>query len=246
MPTDIDQAKHHFRNLVWRQMDVHGAGRTGSVHGKIPNFRGAELAARRLAAVERWRGAGVVKANPDKAQAEVRRDVLATGRLLYMAVPRLATVEPFYRLDPTLLGAPYEEAVTGKGAAEHAPRVGVDRMRPVDAIVCGSVAVDPSGTRIGKGAGYSDIEVALLAEAGLIGPGTLIVTTVHPLQVLDEELPETGHDFSVDLIVTPEETITCPRPRRPTGVVWEDLTEEKITAIPALQTMREQRGNGRL
>jgi 5-formyltetrahydrofolate cyclo-ligase len=43
-------------------------------------------------------------------------------------------------------------------------------MRPVDIVVCGSVAVNRQGARLGKGAGYSDIEVALLQEAGLIGP----------------------------------------------------------------------------
>lgn len=66
--------------------------------------------------------------------------------------------------------------------------------------------------------GYSDIEGALLAEAGLIGPDTTIATTVHPLQVIDDDLPATGHDFTVDLIVTPNEVITCPAGRRGTGI----------------------------
>jgi NAD(P)-dependent dehydrogenase (short-subunit alcohol dehydrogenase family) len=35
-------------------------------------------------------------------------------------------------------------------------------MRPVNLVVCGSVAVNRRGVRLGKGAGYSDIEVALL------------------------------------------------------------------------------------
>src|SRR6266545_1220701 len=86
----------------------------------------------------------------------------------------------------------------------------------------------------GKGAGYSDIEVALLTEAGLIGPETAIVTTVHQLQVVDDELPETEHDFSVDMIVTPDEVIECGPPRRPNGIVLRHLTEEKIAAIPVL------------
>jgi len=73
----------------------------------------------------------------------------------------------------------------------------------------GRVAVNRRGTRLGKGAGYSDIEVALLQEAGLIGPSTVIVTTVHPLQVIDEVMPETEYDFSVDLIATPGEVIEC-------------------------------------
>ena len=79
----------------------------------------------------------------------------------------------------------------------------------MDLVVVGSVAVNRRGTRLGKGAGYSDIEIALLQEAGRIGPSTVIVTTVHPLQVIDEPIPETEHDFSVDLIVTPGEVIAC-------------------------------------
>jgi 5-formyltetrahydrofolate cyclo-ligase len=74
----------------------------------------------------------------------------------------------------------------------------------VDLVVCGSVAVNRKGARIGKGGGFSDLEVAFLAEAGVIRPDTVLATTVHPLQVADEPLPETIHDFRVDLIVTPD------------------------------------------
>jgi 5-formyltetrahydrofolate cyclo-ligase len=120
-------------------------------------------------------------------------------------------------------------------AAEFAPTVAVEELPPIDFIVCGSVVVNHEGARIGKGAGYSDIEVALLAEAGLISDRTTIVTTAHTLQVVDEPLPVTEHDFSVDLIVTPKEVIRCsspsPRPRR---LVWEHLSPETIMVIPVL------------
>ena len=82
--------------------------------------------------------------------------------------------------------------------------------------------------------GYSDIEVALLQEAGRIGPSTVIVTTVHQLQVIDDAMPETEHDFSVDLVVTPDEVIECEPQRRPTGLYWNNLTATKIAAIPVL------------
>jgi 5-formyltetrahydrofolate cyclo-ligase family len=72
----------------------------------------------------------------------------------------------------------------------------------VDLVICGSVVVNHQGVRIGKGGGFSDLEVALLIEAGVLRPSTVLVTTVHPLQVVDEPLPETVHDFRVDLIVT--------------------------------------------
>ncbi|MFI6082400.1 5-formyltetrahydrofolate cyclo-ligase [Streptomyces sp. NPDC051217] len=143
--------------------------------------------------------------------------------------------------DPDAVAIPAEEAAGKKGAAEVARRVGVDGMRPVDLVVCGSVAVNRSGARIGKGAGYSDLEVALLIEAGLVTDRTVIVATVHPLQVVEEDIPETEHDFSVDYIVTPDEVIACPNPRRPRGLVWDDLTEEKIAAIPVLAQRRDGR-----
>jgi 5-formyltetrahydrofolate cyclo-ligase len=101
-------------------------------------------------------------------------------------------------------------------------------------VICRSVAVNRSRARIGKGAGYSDLEVALLIEAGLVTADTVIVAPVHALQAIDEVIPETFHDFRVDLVVTPDEVIHCGAPRRPTGLVWEDLREDQIASIPAL------------
>ena len=135
------------------------------------------------------------------------------------------------------------EAADKGAAAKVGQAVDVDSMRPPDLIVCGSVAVNHRGVRLGKGAGYSDIEVALLREAGLIGPETTIVTTVHDLQLIDDDLPETPHDFSVDIIVTPTTVIRCEKPRRPSGLLWNDLPAEKIAAIPALAARLHQQSN---
>ena len=137
-------------------------------------------------------------------------------------------------IDPAGLAAAPAEAASREHAARHARKVAVGDMRRVDVVVCGSVAVNRRGSRLGKGAGYSDIAVALLQEAGRIGPSTVIVTTVHPFQVIGDAMPETEHDFSVDLIVTPDEVIECEPPRRPTGLYWNNLTAAKIAAIPAL------------
>lgn len=205
---EIGHAKQAVREKIWGLLARAGAS-PPDVHGYIPDFVGAEQAAARLAELDAWRRARVVMANPDRAQLPVRIRALREGKLLYMAVPRLAAREPFYLLDPAILSLPFEDAATGAGAADTAPLVGTHEMRPVDLVVCGSVAVDRRGIRIGKGAGYSDIEVALLAEAGLVSPGTTIVTTVHQLQVSDDDLPEAEHDFGVDVIVTPAATIRC-------------------------------------
>jgi 5-formyltetrahydrofolate cyclo-ligase len=233
--TSVDkaQAKHAIRERVWALLELECVVSPG-VHGHIPAFFGAVGAADRLARLPVWQAAQVVEAVPDNAQLPVRTRALAEGKLVYMAVPKLAQDKPFYLLDPTTLTVPPAVAASSKVAATLARKVDVDEMRPVDLIACGSVAVNRRGARLGKGAGYSDIEVALLQEAGLIGPETTIVTTVHSLQILDEELPETEHDFSVDLIVTPDEVIECGPPRRPSGIHWDQLDQESMEAIPVL------------
>jgi 5-formyltetrahydrofolate cyclo-ligase len=238
--TDTDDAKQAARERVWASLDQAGQALPPGAHGRIPNFCGRDTAARRLAGLPAWKSARVIKANPDKAQHPVRIAALEACKLLYMAVPRLATIEPFYCLDPAALAVPAADVTTGDGAARHAPRIGIENMQPVDLVICGTVAVSRSGTRVGKGAGYSDIEIALLTEAGLIGPQTVIATTVHDLQVIDAELPETEHDFRVDLIITPTQAIHCGPHPRPRGLYWDHLTPAKIAAIPALASRHER------
>lgn len=233
MSTGISAAKQAIRTQMWDLLERERAVERG-VHGYIPAFAGTDAAADRLADLPIWHAARVIKAVPDRAQQPVRERALRDGKLLYMAVPMLADDLPFCVLDPASLTVPPAEAASRETAARIAPKIALDQMRPIDMVVCGSVAVNRQGARLGKGAGYSDIEVALLQEAGLIGPSTVIVTTVHPLQVIGAALPETGHDFSVDLIVTPDEVIECGPSRRPSGLYWEHLTEDKIASIPVL------------
>jgi 5-formyltetrahydrofolate cyclo-ligase len=231
------QAKEAVRERVWAHLERKGAARFPGAKGRIPNFRGAEAAAERLRELEAWKRARVVKANPDAPQLPVRARALAEGKLVYMAVPRLVETKPFMLLDPDRLKVSPRRAASIRGASAAGRKIAVEEMRPVDLVVCGSVAVNRKGVRVGKGGGFSDLEFAFLVEAGLITDETTLVTTVHPLQLLNEELPETDHDFRVGRIVTPNEVIVCRRVRRPPGILWEHLDEEKISAIPVLKAL---------
>jgi 5-formyltetrahydrofolate cyclo-ligase len=232
--------KAAIRERVWTGLEQAGVVPTG-VHGRIPDFSGSDRAAGHLVELAEWQRARTVKANPDRAQQSVRALALGSGKLLFMAVPRLAEAHPFLRLDPALLGDGAERYADRTAAAEAAQPVRVDEMPVIDFIVCGSVAVNPDGVRIGKGAGYADIEVALLAEAGLIAATTTIVTTVHELQVLDEPLPHGRHDFTVDYVLTPDRVIPCGPPHRPAGIDWGELGADQIEAIPVLRRMADAR-----
>jgi len=242
-PNGVASAKRQLRDRIWALLDEHGAVQPPGAAGHIPSFVGADRAAERSAELPAWASAQVVKSNPDRAQLPVRVRALREGKAVYMAVPRLETVQPFFRLDPRTFGdgVDLDVVATGAGAARLAPRASLDQMQPVDLIVCGSVAVDRRGVRIGKGAGYSDIEVALLADAGLVHPETIIVTTVHDLQVVDEPIPDSPHDFRVDFIVTPTQVIPCPPSPAPGGIDWGLVTDEQIGAIPVLRTVRPGR-----
>jgi 5-formyltetrahydrofolate cyclo-ligase len=230
--------KEKAREAVWTLLERKGEARFPGARGRIPNFRGAEDAARRLADLPAWRAARVIKANPDAPQLPARALALDERKRLYMAVPRLRDRRPFLFLDGDALAVPARRAASIRGASSQGGRVRGAVVEPIDVVLCGSVAVDRRGARVGKGGGYSDLELALLAEAGRITARTAIVTTVHPLQIVEERLPETGHDFRVDRIVTPDEVIRCRRARRPRGILWDHLDQEKIDAVPALAALR--------
>jgi 5-formyltetrahydrofolate cyclo-ligase len=237
-PPGLLAAKAALRQQVWSAMREAKVARFPGAAGRIPNFTGAEAAAQRLRAESAWQAAATVKANPDAAQWPVRQRALEDGKTVYMAVPRLAGPEPFFALDPAHLNGSPRAASSIKGASCSARRVRLAGLTPVDLVVVGSVAAAPDGARLGKGGGFADLEFALATAAGLIGPGTVTVTTVHQLQLLPPgQIPVTGHDVPVDLIVTPDRVIDCRpgrRARRPSGIRWDELTEEKIAAIPLL------------
>ncbi len=159
-----------------------------------------------------------------------------------MAVPRLREERCFVELDPKRLGGNIYSASSIKGAFEFGRQVAVKEMKPVDLILCGSVAVRRNGARIGKGGGYSDLEFAIALKAGIIKRKTPIITTVHPLQILDYKIELKPYDIPVDFIITPDEILpTRTRYPRPKRIYWGLLDEEKIGAIPLLQRMKHQR-----
>ena len=227
-----------MRERVWRELRSAGAARFPGAEGRIPNFTGAEAAARVLAGLDEWGAADVLKSNPDSPQLPVRTAALEAGKFLYMAVPRLADDKPFLLLDPARIAEPPRGAASIKGASSVGVHVGLGDIPHIDLVVCGTVAVNRRGARVGKGGGYSDLEFALLSESGAIDDSTVVATTVHPVQVLDEELPETSHDFRVDIIVTPDGVIRCRRAHRPRGIVASHLDAEKAAAIPVLSGRR--------
>ncbi|GAB6148516.1 5-formyltetrahydrofolate cyclo-ligase [Stetteria hydrogenophila] len=242
------EEKARIRRMVWDRLQSAGVARPPlPPHGRIPNFKRAEEAARRITSLPEWSRARVVKVNPDSPQRQVRLAALAEGKLLVMPTPRLR--RGFLLLDPDRIpGRLHRYAATIRGAFKYGELLDSlgkleSRVERVDFIVEGSVAVNRWGERLGKGEGYGELEYAILRELGLIDPEVPIATSVHDLQVVEGRLPQDPWDVPVDVVATPTRLIRVEdRPGRPPGILWDLLDPSKLEEIPMLRELAARRG----
>ncbi|RLE81766.1 MAG: 5-formyltetrahydrofolate cyclo-ligase [Thermoprotei archaeon] len=238
---NVKEYKRRIRERIWRLLEEKNiAAFPRPVYGRIPNFLGADKAARKLFSLKIWKTSKVVKVNPDSPQKAVRLQALHEGKLLLMPTPRLR--EGFILLDPKLIPRRYYyEASTIRGAFKWGRIVSLDEIPKVDLITIGSVAVDQTGTRIGKGGGYAELEYGILKQIGRVSDTTPIATTVHDIQVLKEELPREEHDLPVDVIITPTKIIEASKPfPKPPGIIWRLVTEDMLNKIKPLRELKRK------
>jgi hypothetical protein len=112
----------------------------------------------------------------------------------------------------------------------------------VDLVILGSICVNEAGYRIGDGEGFADLEYAILSKMKAVNENTVIVTTVHDCQILNN-LPNNlfnQYDVPVDIIVTPTQTIVInPRFKKPTEIIWSAISKRKLAAIPILNEIKQ-------
>lgn len=236
MATQRFSNKDDARAAVWDCLQVKRLARFPfPPHGRIPNFAGAELAARRLFELAPWKNAKRLKINPDAPQHPVREEALRRGIQVYVPAPRLRG--GFLLFDPAAIPPDKIREASGlTTGARWAKAVPLKKLPRMDAIVCGSVAVTRGGRRCGKGEGYSDLEYAMLRELG--HPPAPVGTTVHSVQILDE-FPWDPTDLPLSVIITPDQTYRVRRsPPAPNGIDWTRLTEEELDAMPVLRELR--------
>ena len=174
--------------------------------------------------------AGITKINTD---TDLRLAFLASIRKTLKTNPKI--------LDPRKIPSAFiKKASTIRGAFKFGRLVDDLSGYSIDLKLLGSVAVWKDGARVGKGGGYSDLEYAILRENGWISEITPLVTTVHDLQ-LYKEIPMCEHDVPIDYIITPSKIIkTELKYKKPKGIYWDILTQEKLSSIPLLQRLWKQ------
>ena len=148
--------KRLLRREVWNDLRGLRHARFPGARGRIPNFVGAEAAARALALDPRFRRARALACNPDLAQRTVRLLALRAGKRVYLARPRLAGPRAFVLLDPERLDPDDLWRISGIGAALEVGRaVDVTDVEPLDLFIVGCVAVGADGARLGKGGAHA-------------------------------------------------------------------------------------------
>ncbi len=227
---------------MWSRL-VDAEVNVGPALDRIPNFVGADAAAKRLSDLEQWKRARVVKCNPDPPQIPVRLRALYDGKILFSPVPYLTQSFPYLRIDPDKLaakGVDFETAATSQGFMQHGEPVGFEDMPKLDFCVVGCVAVTRRGGRTGKGAGFADLEQGVFRELGLVDSSTPIATTVHSSQVVDDaDVVMESHDSALDFIATELELIETRTPYpQPQGVAWEKVRPDQFADIPFLRALR--------
>ncbi|RFA96338.1 5-formyltetrahydrofolate cyclo-ligase [Pyrobaculum aerophilum] len=235
------EAKMAIRERIWRLMEeMNIAAFPRPVHGRIPNFKGADRAcANILHLIQR---AEVVKINPDAPQRPCREASLRAGKKVVMPTPRIR--EGFLLLDPLLIPREaYGEASTISGAFKWGRPVKPWELPKIDLVIIGSVAVNPkNGRRLGKSHGYAEIEWGILSTFDKVGEDTPVATTVHDVQLVEEDIPKEPFDLPVDFIATPTRLIAVKRvDKKPRGIFWEHVTEEMLAEIPLLAEIRKSR-----
>ncbi len=235
-------AKADARETIWQALTEHRLARFPfPVRGRIPNYKGAEAAARHLFTLAPWRDAKFLKINPDSPQKPVRIEALRRGITYFMPTPRLKA--GFRKFDPARIPPDkFAEAAALSTSERWGELIPLEDMPQVDAIVTGSVAVTRTGKRCGKGEGYSDIEFAILRELG--HRAVPVATTVHDIMVVDD-FPADPTDLPLSAIATPEAAfeIALPFPA-PDGIDWSRLTARDIEDMPVLKDLKALGKNG--
>lgn len=209
---------------------------------RIPDFPRSSEACDRLASRREWSGAAVVLVTPDTPLNRARRIALREGKRVFQVVPAMGRGE--WIVDVTEVDAP-PDSLAGPAGVTWFVRRGtptpVERLPFVDLVVGGSLAAGADGARVGKGAGYLDIEHAILFEVGAITATTSMCTVRDGSCVFEAgTIPQREHDVPLDLIVAPTRSIECATAPFDAGVKRGVWSTDRAERIPGLRSFLEQ------
>lgn len=206
----------------------------------VPDFAGSSAAKERLLTHPAVAAAAAVFVAPDNSLTELTEDLLSAGKRVL--VPTYAMRRGMVLLDPDRI-APTDRAFasTLDGLERFGTALELPALRAlgaVDVVVTGAIAFTTGGIHVGSGTAYLDLEWAILAELGLVGPDTPVLGLAHEMQVVDIPLEPKPLDVTVDAIATPDRLVDTPATRnRPAGIAWPHLRPGQLDDIAYLRDL---------
>ena len=115
---NIIEQKEILRKSVYDSIFNGGfSNRSNGDYGKIPDFKGSDIAAQTLAKSKEWKKSKTIFVSPDSAQTPVRYLALKDNKNLIMASPNLE--HGYYFLDGSSLDGVEMAASTKEGALKY-------------------------------------------------------------------------------------------------------------------------------
>lgn len=210
----------------------------------VPDFDGSERCLARVGKLATWKHAATVFIAPDNSLIGLRRAALDAGKRVL--VPTYGLARGIVTLDPDAIKAPDRHFASTLDGLEHfGTLLTLDALAAhvrVDMILTGATAVTRSGSHVGGGQAFLDLEWGLLAELDLVDASTPTVCVVHDCQVIDAPLAPGPFDITIDVIVTPSQTYnTACRWSRPSGIAFDRLDPHLCEDLAYLAELAERR-----
>ncbi|TMW49191.1 hypothetical protein DOY81_005733 [Sarcophaga bullata] len=240
----VEPTKRNLRVKTWKKMQDNKYGvNYRAIFNRIPGFVDSNKAAELLAETDEFKKANDIKVQIDRALYAAKLQTILAGKNLYLP-GTFDSKALFLKVEVPADATPEKktEILNIQDFAKHRTEISLENKVELDMVIIGSVVVSRDGYRIGRGNGFTDLDIGLLIEVGSITDKTVIATMVHDSQVVDN-LPTNlfqKYDSPVDLIITPTEVIrVAKRLPRPTGIFWELLSERRLKIVPVLQVLKE-------
>ena len=114
----LKEEKESIRKSIYDKLFNEGQSlRPNGDYGKIPDFKGSDIAAELLAGSDEWKNSKTIFCSPDSAQIPVRYLALKENKNLIMASPNLE--HGYLYLEGNKLNGKEREASTKEGAFNH-------------------------------------------------------------------------------------------------------------------------------
>ena len=172
---------------------------------QVETERSSEQIAQRVTMLSEWQSARIVHVFIGSLPGEVRTDRLISDCFRRNCRVMVPVVDQSTRSMRSVWLRSLDDLIsTSWGGREPATTEAADESA-IDVVIVPGVAFDRTGHRLGMGGGYYDRFLSHIHAPR--------IAVAHATQVIDHVPVETP-DESVDIIVTPDETIVCPRSTR--------------------------------